>query len=343
MSPPRSRHGPRRDIIHAGGSRRPQRHPGLHVHCLARQVRCAPHSSPEPPLISTYRLTIPLLDSHRRIIALLGGTPRDGVGWKAATNGAATLLQERLSRIHLSDEQLHHRHAQESFPAIARGVSYGGGWTEPGEMCNNISNTQLTDELLAHRYFQRITTFTTILFATWAPLLFAFYQVQMALLRKWKLSLRWNFAGSIFAACTFNFGPCTITAPHLDFANLSWGWCTITTLGNFDPDRGGHLILWDLRLVIRFPPGSTILLPSALVRHSNVPIQAHEHRCSFMQYTAGGLFRWVRNSFKTDKAWESSASMEDQATRKEEKKLGVDGGNAHRPTNPISRTRRRQV
>ncbi|KAJ7937906.1 hypothetical protein B0H13DRAFT_1580401, partial [Mycena leptocephala] len=66
----------------------------------------------------------------------------------------------------------------------------------------------------------------------------------------------------------------------------------------FDPDFGGHLVLWDLKLVIRFPPGATILIPSAIVRHSNVPIRPDERRCSFTQYTAGGLFRWIRDGFK---------------------------------------------
>jgi hypothetical protein len=136
----------------------------------------------------------------------------------------------------------------------------------------------------------------------------------MALLALWK-PMRHNFVGSIFAACTFNFGPRAVCVPHIDFANLAWGWCAITALGDFDPDLGGHLILWDLRLVIRFPPGSTILIPSALIRHSNVPIRPHEHRCSFVQYTAGGLFRWIWNGFKTAEAWEKSASPKDKAER----------------------------
>ncbi|KAJ7742390.1 hypothetical protein B0H14DRAFT_3515115 [Mycena olivaceomarginata] len=259
------------------------------------------------------KLTIPILDSHRRVIALLGGTPRNQAGWKAATDGAAALLEERVARIRLSDERLHHCRAQDSFPAIARGLSHGGGQIEPGELCNNVSNTQLTDELLANPCFQRLAGFANLLFTTWAPILFAFYQAQMALLAGWNLALRWNFVGSVFAACTFNFGPRAICVPHLDFANLSWGWCAITALGDFDPDLGGHLILWDLRLVIRFPPGSTILLPSAIIRHSNVPIQAHKCRSSFVQYTAAGLFRWVRNGFMTDEDFDLSASKEEQA------------------------------
>lgn len=158
----------------------------------------------------------------------------------------------------------------------------------------------------------------TVLLLVWAPLLSSFYQAQMALLAAWNRSLRWNFAGSVFAACTFNFGPQVFTAPHVDFANLAWGWCAITALGTFDPNLGGHLILWDLKLVIRFPPGSTILLPSALITHSNVPIQAHEHRSSFTQYTAGGLFRWVRNGFRTDEDFECTASKEERQSKEAE-------------------------
>ncbi|KAF7319616.1 hypothetical protein HMN09_00302000 [Mycena chlorophos] len=86
---------------------------------------------------------------------------------------------------------------------------------------------------------------------------------------------------SVFPTCTFNFGPQTVTVPHLDLLNLAWGWCFITALGDFDPTKGGHLILWDLKRFIRFPPGATIAIPSALLRHSNVAIQQTETRYSF--------------------------------------------------------------
>ena len=128
-------------------------------------------------------------------------------------------------------------------------------------------------------------------------------------------ALRWPFERSIFAACTFNFGPRVSTCPHLDFGNLAWGWCAITALGSFDADRGGHLILWDLKMVIRFPAGATILIPSAILRHSNVPVQHHETRRSFVQYTAGGLFRWVRNGFMTDEDFDRVASEAEKLAR----------------------------
>lgn len=149
----------------------------------------------------------------------------------------------------------------------------------------------------------------------WAPHIFALFQEQRKILTVWKSTMRWNFADSVFAACTFNFGPRAITAPHLDFLNFSCGFCAITALDEFDPDFGGHLILWDLRLVVRFPPGSTILIPSALIRHSNVRICEHERRASFTQYTAGGLFRWVSNGFKTDDDFEAFTTKAEKAAR----------------------------
>ncbi|KAJ7720634.1 hypothetical protein B0H16DRAFT_1792663 [Mycena metata] len=169
-------------------------------------------------------LSIPIIDTHGRIIAVLGGTPRDVEGWRAITNRAATLMETK--------------------------ATHGGGQTEPCELKNNKSNTQVTDELLADESFQHIIRFSNLLFRIFAPMLFLYYQMNMELLRNWNPSLVWNVAFTVFATCTFNFGPHALTIPHLDFGNLAWGWCVITALGHFNPDRGGHLILWNLKLVI---------------------------------------------------------------------------------------------
>lgn len=63
--------------------------------------------------------------------------------------------------------------------------------------------------------------------------------------------------------------------------------------------------------MIEFPPGSTILLPSAVLRHSNTAIQKHEERYSFTQYTAGGLFRWVDHGFQKEEEYRSKLSEEE--------------------------------
>lgn len=135
-------------------------------------------------------------------------------------------------------------------------------------------------------------------FAFWAPNLFEFYVDQLGALFLHMPHLIKNFAKGVFAAATFNFGRYVVTRIHVDHLNLAFGWCAIAALGNYDPTKGGHIVLWDLRIVVEFPPGSTILLASGCMQHSNVAIQAHETRKSFTQYSAGGIFRWVAWGFK---------------------------------------------
>ncbi len=108
------------------------------------------------------------------------------------------------------------------------------------------------------------------------------------------------FQNSVFPATTFNLGPKVETVEHYDSKNKAEGWIAVTALGDFDPIEGGHIILRELGLVIQFPPGSTILFPSAIIRHGNVPIQPHETRASFTQFAAGGLFRYADYGHRTE-------------------------------------------
>lgn len=132
----------------------------------------------------------------------------------------------------------------------------------------------------------------------------------------------------MFACATFNFGPQTCCLDHRDSGNLPFGWCAITALGDFDPKRGGHLVLWDLKVVIEFPPGSTIFIPSASLRHSNTTIAKGETRYSFTQYSAGGLFRWVDQGFQKSPQYWGSLTREEHAAAREECnerwKMGID-------------------
>ena len=70
--------------------------------------------------------------------------------------------------------------------------------------------------------------------------------------------------------------------------------------------------MWELGLVIRFPPGLSINIPSAAVDHSNVPIRHGERRFSFTQYSAGGLFHWVEHGFQKEEAYFDSLTDEER-------------------------------
>ncbi|KAJ7768415.1 hypothetical protein B0H16DRAFT_1308007 [Mycena metata] len=189
------------------------------------------------------------------------------------------------------------------------GVAMGGGQRHPQNLGHAARNLLIFARLFGLKSLQRIAGWTNVLFMAFAPNLHEYYRASYAALCDWDRlqprtkHIRRNFPErySVFTTATYNFGPVTVTLPHIDFGNLAWGWCAVTALGNFDPDRGGHLVLWDLKLIIRFPPGSTILLPSAILRHSNLKIGPNETRFSFTQFTPAGIFRWVYNDFRTDK------------------------------------------
>lgn len=167
----------------------------------------------------------------------------------------------------------------------------------------------------------------TAAFATWAPRLFSYYASHLQALLDNDESASRNFSNSVWASATFNFGPQTACYKHRDTANLPFGWCAITSLGSFDPVKGGHLVLWDLEKVVEFPPGSTILAPSAAVAHSNVLIQKGERRYSFTQYSAGGIFRWVDHGFQTEEEYRATLSdeglAEDVRKKREQLSMGL--------------------
>jgi hypothetical protein len=112
---------------------------------------------------------------------------------------------------------------------------------------------------------------------------------------------KYDNAIGVFPCRTFNLAKQSASIPHTDHNNLAQGWCSITALGDFNPTQGGHLVLWDLGIVVEFPSNSTILIPSSLIVHSNIPIQPDEVRYSIVQYAAGHLFRWAQNGFLTNK------------------------------------------
>jgi hypothetical protein len=89
-------------------------------------------------------------------------------------------------------------------------------------------------------------------------------------------------------------------AEHTDPGNAPCISCSVTPEGPYDADRSAHFILFDLFLIVRFPPGSTIQLCSAGLRHGNTPIHPDDRRACIIQYCAGGLKRHIDYGFRTE-------------------------------------------
>jgi hypothetical protein len=112
-------------------------------------------------------------------------------------------------------------------------------------------------------------------------------------------TLRRAFAGSVYPAAAVNMARRGVSRLHRDGTNAPGAPCAITSAGHYDHTKGGHLILFELKLLIEFPVGSTILVPSGGISHANTDIQEGEIRHAIIQYIAGGLARWIAYGFKT--------------------------------------------
>ncbi|KAJ6487276.1 hypothetical protein C8R47DRAFT_1072325 [Mycena vitilis] len=280
----------------------------------------------------------PVVDRDNTVILVLGGFPPNAVDWQdAVAEPAAEAMRAAAAEIYTEPkwrrkaaadaEKMPRRgpHAAESI-----GISMGGGQPYPMQLQHSVTNTAIMMQLFGLKCFERIAGWTNI--APWTTV-FAWDATRE---RTTRLRRNFNRAFSVFAAATFNFGPRTVTFPHIDFGNLAWGWCPVTALGKFDPDFGGHLILWDLKLIIRFPPGSTIIIPSAILRHSNVKIRPWETRYSFTQFTPAGIFRFMYNGCRTDKDVELSTTTtreEFERRRQDRMKRWQDGVGMYRVWN----------
>ncbi|KAJ7678252.1 hypothetical protein DFH06DRAFT_934933, partial [Mycena polygramma] len=105
---------------------------------------------------------------------------------------------------------------------------------------------------------------------------------------------------SVFSAATFELGGPHYQASSRPDRHDSTTWSVLTALGDYAPLHGGHLIVWDLGLVIAFPPGATILIPTGVLRYSFVKVRPGERRYSLVQWAGSGIGRWFRNERRTD-------------------------------------------
>ena len=145
------------------------------------------------------------------------------------------------------------------------------------------------------------------------------YRLAMEALRASDAALKPPFEDGVFAALAVNFAKKVESDGHTDDGNRPDGWCVITPSGQFDHRRSGHLVLWELKLVLEFPHGSSTFIPSAVVTHSTLSIQQDETQHSMTQYTGGGVFRWIYNGYQSDKDWLVGATEEQLAQRERDR------------------------
>ncbi|KAI5885768.1 uncharacterized protein SCHCODRAFT_02672872 [Schizophyllum commune H4-8] len=263
------------------------------------------------------RETCGICSQDERVFGVCAGHP-DDPDWHKVHKALADAICKCGESVKFPKDAREHRRGK--FGAQACGVSHGGGQTAPANLKHTPKMAAMLTYLINLTAMIRVAHFASSVFFNWAPRLWLFYAKHMQTIFEHDPTLERNFAQSVWACITINFGPRTMTYKHRDFGNLPFGWCAITALGKFDPNRGGHLILWECGLVIRFPPGSTIIIPSGIIHHSNIKIAEDETRYSVTQYTSGALFRWAQHGCKLDEDFYSSLTPSEYAREKERNK-----------------------
>ncbi|KAJ7719392.1 hypothetical protein B0H16DRAFT_1336722, partial [Mycena metata] len=161
--------------------------------------------------------------------------------------------------------------------------------------------------LFSNTSIQRVAGLATCVFSIFAKHLYDYYSQVVTRYEGAYTGASHPLWFGVFSAATFHLGPKIYRAMEHD---LAWGWTAITALGDYHPGQGGHIILWDLNLVVHFPPGATILLPRALVRYSFVKIRPDETRYTLIQFTPAPIINFSINGGASDVEFAANATRE---------------------------------
>ncbi|KAE9399640.1 hypothetical protein BT96DRAFT_939311 [Gymnopus androsaceus JB14] len=246
-----------------------------------------------PKRLPLLRTTVPFADANSRIFGLVA---YGDSSIKQCAEDVVQLLKKTRAQASFTGKQKYGRCG--NFTNLNTGVAHGGGRlassrsfaffnADSPKPSQRPANAAVIDELINSVPFKRLSG------------LYNYCNSQFERLLVNDNSLIRIFDNSVLASVAFNFGPCTVCIPHVDFGNLPFLWCWIWGLGWFNWKKGSHLVLWDLKVVVEFPPWYHHRNSFGRLRHGNTPL-----------YSSGGNFRWVNHGFQTEEDFKAKRSAE---------------------------------
>ncbi|KAJ7217453.1 hypothetical protein C8J57DRAFT_1095808, partial [Mycena rebaudengoi] len=145
---------------------------------------------------------------------------------------------------------------------------------------------------------QDVADFQNAIYRAFAPKLHTYSENAVDLIFAHDSELHRVYPGA-FSAAEFHLGGLE-SPPRLHDKDFLHGWRALTSFGKYDSRFGGDLILWDEGLVIRFPPGATVLFPAVLMHYSFCMVRDGETLYNFSQYAPAGLFRYIDNGYRSN-------------------------------------------
>ncbi|KAJ7935005.1 hypothetical protein B0H13DRAFT_2305161 [Mycena leptocephala] len=214
---------------------------GAHFTCPDTSLTVDPH----PKLI---------LDAEGRIVAILLGR-LEGTDWDEVIAEMEHLMEHvrwrGLKRGVFKAKYRKHRRG--SYFLVGGGVSMGGGQKRPGMLVHSKEYRKLLHHIATNKSIRRIAGFQSSGVARYLPKLYRYLCTTMKGIYDNQPDLKQLFPNSVFPAATWNLGPDVVTAEHCDMHNPPHSVCPITSAGNYDHKKGGHIYMKQIKTVIEFP------------------------------------------------------------------------------------------
>ncbi|THH26441.1 hypothetical protein EUX98_g7741 [Antrodiella citrinella] len=229
----------------------------------------------------------------------------------------ATRLADHLGALMKLPDRVYKSHSRGDFPCVSFGVSHSRN--EPGELVVHFSeiNEPLLREFAASPAVQALVKHVVVSFEVWYPRLARVYSLTQRMFHATQAVVNSFFPGCPFAAQSLNLAEQCLATKHVDLMNLVFGVCCILPFGTFNPRTSAQVVLIEPQVIIELGPGDLFFFPSASIHHESIPL-AHgdELRKSMIFYSAGGLFRWVKQGFQ---------AAPDSQTASEKRAAAVEG------------------
>ncbi|KAG6826286.1 hypothetical protein H0H92_000435 [Tricholoma furcatifolium] len=113
------------------------------------------------------RTTHLLVDREHRIIGVLLGRPRASQDWDRVCEDARSALEAASRRMSFTPKEKTHRRG--SFPAVAHGISYGGGQRAPPGFATNTASSTISSTTTSVRQPPNQPIGATTSTSTWPP------------------------------------------------------------------------------------------------------------------------------------------------------------------------------
>ncbi|KAJ7257697.1 hypothetical protein C8J57DRAFT_1074184 [Mycena rebaudengoi] len=245
-----------------------------------------------------------IVDADGYIVGILLGRPEDE-DWDDVIAEVTALMEsvrdDGIKWGVFKESDFYQRRGNGSL-SLNFGTSLGSGQQKPGMLAHSPPARRLIRRIRRNKSAQRVFGFQSKGLATFAPKVFRYLVETLGPLYERDPTLEKKFRNSVFPAATVNCGPRTATFNHRDFLNLVNSFCGVTCGGDFDATKGAHFYMKQFQLVVEFPSGSSLLIPSAPIDHGNTPLQPGEKRYSMTQYAAAALFRWAAYGYQSAKS-----------------------------------------